>query len=410
MVTSILIGACFALVLRAFFAAVKVDWPAAYYSGDRRLDPIVSRDPVRFSAFRFIPVYLSAVMVAAGAFQLDASPRHSLLAFGAIFVALSSAPAVWRDLHYRKSITGALLLDLFILIGTIGSMVVAFLTYHRVSFIAPDLRGLATNVWATVLALSLAALAISLVKKRFPDNELIERSLSELGPTVEGRIREAAYPDTDALLAIAIAENLQRPPWVRRLEFRLLRGPLRGTFGVFQVASTKPLKDEAALEVFLTKRSLESLPQPSTGLSMEWLQELFLHINDDKDFARLATIAYYQIRTSSPTASQTEDQAIHPDVRAMPSESWHHIQVTTVKRHSGSWEITGRARDLDSFLSITPMLGRNVQHPIQVFNLQQTDLWQDWHILIPGDQWNWIAISSTHDEETLQACLSRRYD
>ena len=53
--------------------------------------------------------------------------------------------------------------------------------------------------------------------------------------------------------AVCIAENLQRPPWFRKIESSLSLFKAEGTYGVMQVKSKKRLSDEESVIISIRK-------------------------------------------------------------------------------------------------------------------------------------------------------------
>jgi hypothetical protein len=58
----------------------------------------------------------------------------------------------------------------------------------------------------------------------------------------------AAGVDEDLVVAVMVVEAIQRPEWLRRLERLLARLLRRGTYGIMQVGSRRPLSDRESID------------------------------------------------------------------------------------------------------------------------------------------------------------------
>jgi hypothetical protein len=93
------------------------------------------------------------------------------------------------------------------------------------------------------------------------------------------------------VLAFAIVENLQRPPWVRRIENFFAKITKKGTYGVMQVSSTRGLSDEESVDQAV-KTFFLNTKNPSDH---EGIVSLALTYNHDIRFAEEVANAYFYI-------------------------------------------------------------------------------------------------------------------
>lgn len=103
--------------------------------------------------------------------------------------------------------------------------------------------------------------------------------------------------DPAAVEAVALAEELNRPRWARRLERVLV--PRAATYGLMQVRADRPLSDLESVELYLADLRAAG-GYPALDDSHLHLRDFFLAHNDDTNFADLATRLYWEIRKDEP--------------------------------------------------------------------------------------------------------------
>lgn len=238
-----------AALLHVFYRAVEFRWPESYVgAGDTGAYSILA-SPVHYIGFRALPVYVVCVLVATTSSRAGLSPFITSLGV-ATFQGLSTSGRVL--LHDIRRRTPALWHRLPLVLLRSASLVVALLagtiagySYTALAPFIPPLDQVALGLWTAVLAAVLGAYLAKMTSGGGASTDqllarsyrTLDRSLWELAQTRA----EFHGADPQLLRAIMLVENIQRPPWVRRLEYLKARSKPPGTYGVMQVAAPEPI-------------------------------------------------------------------------------------------------------------------------------------------------------------------------
>ena len=282
-----------AVLLRAFYAEFESKWPENYFGGDYGVDPVVSRTPLRYLAFRLGPVV--AVLIVAGVVgaRLGES-RFTVIAYAsALHLMAGPIGGVVRSLRASPPKIGMATYRVGAILVVLLAMGVALLIADRADRLVPTLDELAAAIWIGVAVVALSRLAKSLTARQPRTDELLRRARAELDPSLLRRLSEKDARYSTAYLAIAYAEHLNRPEWVRRIERKVMRRG--GSYGLMQTTSPSPLTDDQSVDLFLDRVT----NYPPLSEDPEWgeLREFFLAHNNDGAFADLATSLYWELRS-----------------------------------------------------------------------------------------------------------------
>jgi hypothetical protein len=114
------------------------------------------------------------------------------------------------------------------------------------------------------------------------------------------RTADNAGADASLALAVMVVENLQRPPWFRRLE--RLKGFIfkRGTYGIMQVAAPQPITDEESI-IRAVRERLTGVSVRSQSGEVDWdLLDAFARTyNPNPNFSALLRSAISAIEDTS---------------------------------------------------------------------------------------------------------------
>lgn len=101
-------------------------------------------------------------------------------------------------------------------------------------------------------------------------------------------------------LAVMLVENLQRPPWVRRLERSASRLRSQGTYGVMQVLSAEPISDTESVDLALG-RHLGGFSVPSDPDVHGWavISEKLRTYNGSEEYANQVCEIYQSLEDGS---------------------------------------------------------------------------------------------------------------
>ncbi|WP_147375372.1 hypothetical protein [Jiangella rhizosphaerae] len=334
------IGIAGALFLYVFYSAVRNQWPESYVTMTDAVDNFLSTSLVRYLAFRLVPVYVTIVFVTVTAGRIDASASgaaaitvgaHLLLTnFRAITSLLSRREhsSAWMNLIFFNAITCAFL---------IAATYLAIKTRSAWNDLIPNQEDTVTALWTGALAAILAAFLRNLVTTQRPEDALYDRARNDLGPDLwrYAAQRSAVHScDTALIRSILLAEVIQRPAWTRRLE--RLKGKIlhRGTYGVAQMGSPKPITDNESIDLLCQEFASYRLPRHAE----------YGHVLDERFRARIErhnpnasfatqVIQFYE-RLAGYYLEGTEAKA--DDGRPV-------IEVKETRRRGQSWEINGTA-------------------------------------------------------------------
>lgn len=285
------IGLAGGVLLRAFYSAFASEWPGKYFGNTSTgaVDPVISRTPWRYLVFRLGPVFLVAVAAGVTADRLGAPRSTALVATVAAHALSGLVPAAFTAITATPRRLG---LAAYHLIALGGCVVVAFVGLAiggRGDRYFPTGVEVAYGFWVALAVFAVGHLGRSLTGKAPKDEALLARARAEVPTHLILPLVNAKSGHPLALVAIAYAEHLNRPQWVRRLERTVgIRG---GTYGIMQVRAPRPITDSDSVEMFLQR--LPGYPPLSAEPSWDELRTFFLHHNDDSAFADLAMNLYW---------------------------------------------------------------------------------------------------------------------
>lgn len=290
--TMLAVAASAAIMLRTFYAEFESRWPEHYFGGDNGVDPVVSRTPLRYLVFRLAPV-LAALVVAGVVGSRLGESRWIVIVYGAALHLLGGPiRGLVRSLMAAPPRFGLATYRAAGILAVILATGVALWIDDRADDLVPTLDEFATAIWTGVAVVALSRLARSLTARQPNADELLRRAREDLDPSLLQRLADNERYAV-AYQAIAYAEHLNRPAWVRRIErFVLRRG---GSYGLMQTTSPRPLTDDESVSVFLERAA--AYPALSEDPDAGQLREFFLAHNDDGVFADLAVALYWELRS-----------------------------------------------------------------------------------------------------------------
>lgn len=283
---STLSGIAFGLLLNIFYSALKHAWPDNYFGLAGSVDPVVSRNAVRCLIFRFAPPFVAVVSSSltaerfGGTAWLAGAATTVVHAGRLIPAAINAGRATRRRLPVSTIVLGVVL---------IGVAALAIVVRNTFDGLIPRPGELVANIWAGLLAAVGAVYLQGVVLVKRHPASLAKQSLEEipveLGRLAVQRSRDRGL-DERVPLAVMIAENMQRPPWFRRLEYKLPRF-LNPTTGLMQQKSTTSDREsvERGLNLVL---DLMSTPPPVDQYGYSdyygWRRQIFQSLNYGEQF------------------------------------------------------------------------------------------------------------------------------
>lgn len=310
-------------LLAITYAGFEHHWPTSYRNLSDTYGLRVTARLWRLVCFRAAPVYITATLLIALADRAHANSYatvavavgiHSLLTNGRAFVngIVPGRPeAVINYGSYHL---------LAVLISSTAA-VLAFLTAPVAQKWVPTTTSLTESLWTAGLVAVIGAFLLRLTTKEEDDEDRpngvrywYERAVRDTGiETFDRAFTLAAETGTDPLVvrAVAVAEILQRPRWLRRAERVLGTIRRRGSYGVMQMGAFRPLSDEESIALFCYEFSgLVALKTDETGRYAEADSETLWQIggkhNGNRAFIDTVTDLYSWFAANS-TWVQSDD-------------------------------------------------------------------------------------------------------
>lgn len=372
---AVLPAAVGAVLLYIFFRQVESRWPSSYYSVDDLLSRAVSRSPWRYAAFRFGPVYVACLLVADQA----NSELFAVLLLLLFHVLATVARSIAQRVRGGRVAMQVVASHLLITAGIALSGSAALLSYPLWATLLPDrdkyVEGLFTAVVTTLLFFLISRLTTR--SPEYPDG----RTLLQAFPReqVDRVVASAAKHrvDRDLALTLLVAEDLQRPVWVRRLEYSAGRLGIAKTFGPLQGSRRASADDAEAIDEALARIAPATLvragghfvPQPVLQYHLE-------RHNSSEVFIELAEAIFGAVGNEVLANSEHVGADGSPGLRLLS------------KRRSGDrWLLMGdRSEELVALKGVTHRRGADDWKLIEVLNS-------------PGRYRTlWSVTASIHDE------------
>jgi hypothetical protein len=244
----------------------KIKWPEDYFGPEDKSNIFISTSPLYYLVFRLLPVF-TAIFVTHGTMykyntQITINPLilglltgflYSLITDGRVIKELiTNSPNV--EVFINK-ISQYFLHFITLVLLTITGGIAGFLSTNRnLQFLLPKFEGLMDNIWAAAITIILFFAVRRLINKpkEIEVDEVIKASAQRLKNKLNDMIENASRKyNADPILvkAVCIAEDIQRPKWVRIIEkyFGIIK-PV-GTYGIMQVKSKKPITDEKSINL-----------------------------------------------------------------------------------------------------------------------------------------------------------------
>ena len=398
---ALVVGTGGSSTLWLFYSAVGNRWPEKYFASDRGVDPIVSRGGPRYVAFRFIPVYITAILCGATAEWWHTNRTFALMWLAVIYIAAGSGRSVVQGLLQKPLAIGIVVFRFASILIILAAVASAALTGGRLDFLLPNADEVLANIWIAVFIIIAAQVAVHLSAQQPATNALSAQSAREVGKTLISKLEQAPdVADTTVLVALALTENLQRPRWIRRLE-RLKGGP--GSYGLMQMHHSAPLTDEQSVDKLLNLLRLGQYPSPNDA-GVDWPRDFFLHHNFDLEFASLATSIYFEIGGGYSQPAM----AIPADFNLEGGPRKDDVILTSLLEYGEGWRLEGKARSKSAHVRLS--WHEASVHTVCIITLPSADRWYEWSVMVPSE-WRLVMVSSSRDSGDGEAwTLQRKYD
>ncbi len=291
------------MVLNLIYRRIQSEWPQSYFSLSDYWSHVKAQVPSRYVLFRFGPVVLLGVFFSRQLADLDWPAWPFVVTAAVVHASLTSLRATWRLVRYRgagERTAPLIVLHLLTAVTVAACLVGAAVLGEHLSTWVPDFESIRDAVWAGLIA-SLLAFAFVHWTQAPERNlaEVVRVQRQRAGPELLWYARRSAMEsglDPNLVEAVILAESMQRPRWFRRLE--RLKGLIfpKGTYGIMQVWSSRPIGDRRSIERALQthRAAFQMLSEESGGQPVQVSEQLRSY-NSSWNFLDLATEIYWQL-------------------------------------------------------------------------------------------------------------------
>ena len=287
------------------YVAIRTEWPDAYVYNRSLLEKLSRGSFPKYLLLRSAPLFVFSYLTAAVGSQQELAWFPLGLSIWLTFSALTSLLALlrsWRHLNIRRRFDVPVALGR--LLGAAGLVAGGVWAGWIWPALAPTSSGLIEAIWTAVVVTILTLGARKLLEQEHPTaGQKVDLSKSDIGGPLWESMRARAMEqgiEPAIVRAIVVAEALQRPRWIRRLERLLGRWQRSGTYGVAQMRSGRPITDEESVGLLVAELAtiycagsagwerfehyrpfLEG--RGATPGYVEEVQELYFHLFDEAD-------------------------------------------------------------------------------------------------------------------------------
>lgn len=245
-----------AMILHIAYLAIESNWPDSYASVSDFGANLKMNNPLSYVAFRLGPVFIIALF---GSVNLERSGYYVWL-FAILLILLHGGTTVEKAIYKlirseRRSIRFWPLLIRYITVfcALVVAIILAVCLRNLLEPLVPDVKEIVPEIWGAFFVGILVAMFYVATSNRIVySNNIVAKQRERIGQSLLDYARlEAKKAQCDPILleAIMITESIQRPKWFRRLERILGLIYRRGTYGIMQVMSDRPIDDRESIDI-----------------------------------------------------------------------------------------------------------------------------------------------------------------
>lgn len=293
------------IFLIIFYKLYQTNWPSQYFTADEIAGYKNRVNPIYYVVFRFLPVFIALMFLGdvliqlgvskavAGIYMVSMATIHFITSNGIVIIKLLLQKEGVRLVNYHKQLILHFVSLAFIALAFFFAY--QFLGAEWVSKLAPSPENLVDNVWAALLI----ALFVGWINQRssssFQISEIVAKEFETIPAELLAFARKMSKKykaDQVLLLSVLVTESLQRPRWVRNIEQVLGRIFRRGTYGIMQHASDKPISDKESIEIaaknyFSNTDFLSSLRENDYLKYTQTVEDILRNYNADQNYKEL---------------------------------------------------------------------------------------------------------------------------
>lgn len=276
-----------------------------YFALSSGPDYAISRNVMRYLAFRLGPVFITATFASVTLARLGTGLVVPLLTLGLLHGLLTSGRALLALTRQERSARRPLLVLMHsgVVLASTGVATSAALGAQHLGGLVPSLKDVSSDLWIGLIAGVIGAYIVRILGSTHLDVSDAFRASRRSIPTHLWGAAEGLAVEANAAVrlvrAVMLVENIQRPSWFRRLERmagRLVRG---GSYGILQVRRRHPKN-----EIDLLKEGIQ-LHFRDAQIRMEsgWpddseIARFARRYNPDSKFVELVGQAYHWLMSA----------------------------------------------------------------------------------------------------------------
>lgn len=288
-----------------FYKLFQISWPDLYFSADDIASYSISISPLKYLAFRLAPVFIIVCFVlGTTGKKLSQEEINKIgLLIGLLYTTTTHGVAIVKLLVGSKSIT--IYLNKYfqyfyhfvsIIFITLSCYIAALISKTEyIADLTPSLSGLVDNIWSSIIT---ALLAVYIYKIYQGNNintyEIIDRAYKKIPANIVNSITDYCMQknaDATLVMAICIVESIQRPLWIRRVEWLKSLLFKHGSYGIMQVEAEKFVKDEESIKIAVDRYFANK-----HHMQLDELRALILSYNRDERYTDLVLFTYSYIQ------------------------------------------------------------------------------------------------------------------
>jgi hypothetical protein len=277
-----------------YFRAVAIRWPESYFRLGSTLENVIASGPLRYVAFRFIPVFVTCLFVAVSVERAGGRPGITVALVVALHLVSTTgwaAALVLSGRRFRSRRVPLMAAYAAISFGVVTAAALPLAFHRELAPVVPDPAELNATLWTAGLAGVAGAYITQLGLRR---GERVARSIQRSKASIDPGLWQVAITEArrhgvnpNVVFAFMVVENLQRPAWFRSLENRFGRWWGRGTYGILQVPSDAPISDQESIAQFIRQR-LAPVPE----LQETWVPEGEYYTEPELDDVRRVAVSH----------------------------------------------------------------------------------------------------------------------
>ena len=289
------IGLLVGLALSLLYRRIQSEWPQSYFSLSDYWSHVKAQVPSRYVLFRFGPVVLLGLFFSRQLADLGWPAWPFVAVAVVVHASLTSLRAVWRLVRYRgagERSAPLIVLHLMTVMTVAACLIGAAMLREHLSSWVPDFESIRDAIWAGLIASMLAFAFMHWT--RAPEQTLadvVRVQRQRVGPELIAYARGLARErnlDPDLVETTILTESIQRPRWFRRLE--RMKGIVfpKGTYGIMQVWSSRPIGDRRSIDRALEVHAV-AFERPYEGTARSTLVRMRMRsYNGSRAFLDLA--------------------------------------------------------------------------------------------------------------------------